>query len=121
MDIPKTFADLIVLIGSPLFIGVVMSLLIKEWVWFQDKAKWVKWAITLGICIILPVISQALRLYLPPAAWAFLEQWWPVVASGMGVWVASQVWNQFVNKKAERQVSVFDTTGLKKEDTKAEK
>jgi len=108
IEIPKTFMDVVGLLGSPLLIGVVLSLMFKEWVWFINQKTWVKWVMTLGVCVFLPIISTALKLYLPASAWTFLEQWWPVVASGLAVWVASQVWNQIYNKQIIRQTSVFD-------------
>jgi hypothetical protein len=121
IEIPKTFMAVVQLLGSPILLGVVLSLMFKEWVWFIGQKTWVKWVMTLGLCVFLPIISQALQLYLPAAAWQFLEQWWPIVASGLAVWVASQVWNQIYNKKIDRQYSVFETAATAKEDVKNSK
>jgi hypothetical protein len=88
--------------------------MLKEWPWFIGLPIWAKWTGTLLVCVLMPIISQVIQEFLPASAWTFLEHWWPFVAIGMGVWVASQVWNQVFNKKVDRQYSVFeDVSGNK--------
>jgi hypothetical protein len=115
IEIPKTFMQVVQLLGSPLLLGVVLSLMFKEWVWFIAQKPWVKWLMTLGVCLFLPILSQVLQEYLPASAWNFLEHWWPVAAGGLAVWVASQVWNQIYNKKIDRQYSVFEPAAATKQ------
>jgi hypothetical protein len=108
MEIPATFADLLKLIGSPIFIGIVLSLIIKQWVWFANQQPTVKWLFVGAICIVLPILSRALTLYLPPSVLLFIEDWWPTLAVGLGIWVTSQVWNDvFNNRIATRKQSLF--------------
>lgn len=107
MDIPKTFSDLLNTIGSPIFIGLVITFLLKEVPAFAKAKPWVKWTVTLLLSIFLPVASRALMLYLPPDVRAFMDQWWPTVAIGLGVWLSSQLGYQFITSKQQRKTSVF--------------
>ena len=94
MELPSTFKEFLVMIGSPVFIGVILSFLLVRWQWFvnlQNKTKF--WIVGL-VCIILPIISRALTLYLPIGVVAFVEEWYPTLVVGMGIWMSSQVWNK---------------------------
>lgn len=108
IEIPKTFLEVVKLLGSPLLIGIVLSLMLKEWVWFTGLKPWMKWTLTLLVSVLMPLLSRIIETYLPLNVMAFLESWWPTVAAGIAVWVASQVWNQIYNKKVDRQYSVFE-------------
>jgi len=94
MELPATFADFLSLIGSPIFIGVILSVILVRWTWFVNLSNKAKFWIVGAVSILLPIISQALVLYLPTGVSAFLEQWYPTVVIGMGVWMSSQVWNK---------------------------
>ena len=107
MELPSTFKDFLVLIGSPVFIGVILSFLLVRWQWFanlQNKTKF--WLVGL-VCIILPIVSRALTLYLPGGVVAFIEEWFPTIVIGMGIWMSSQVWNKLFG--AEGAISRADT------------
>lgn len=94
MELPNTFKDFLTMIGSPVFIGVIISVLLVRWPWFvnlQNKAKF--WLVG-AVCLILPIISKALTMYLPVSAVEFIEQWFPTLVLGMGIWMSSQIWNQ---------------------------
>ncbi|MBA4420257.1 MAG: hypothetical protein C0391_03845 [Anaerolinea sp.] len=94
MELPTTFQAFLTLLGSPIFIGVIISVLLIRWAWFvnlQTKAKfWIVGAISLG----LPIISRLLIIYLPGQVVVFVETWWPTLVGGMGIWMSSQVWNK---------------------------
>jgi len=94
MELPSTFKDFLTMIGSPIFIGVVLSVLLVRWAWFVNLTDKVKFWIVGGVSIILPIVSRALVLYLPTGAVDFIEQWYPTVIIGLGVWMSSQVWNK---------------------------
>jgi len=97
ITIPQTFMELVTLIGSPVFIGVVLSLLLKNWTWFMQLQSKVKWILTLLVAVALPVISRVLILYLPTGFVMIAEDWWPTLMIGFTVWVSSQVWNDTYN------------------------
>lgn len=101
MEIPTTFMDLLKLLGSPLFVGIVISLLASRWSWFVAQTNEVKFWLTGLICVVLPILSQATLTYLPPEWVTFCETWWPSVVIGMGVWVSSQAWYLILGKQAQ--------------------
>jgi hypothetical protein len=92
IEIPATFLDFLKLIGTPLFLGIVISLLSSRWVWFVAQTNEVKFWLTGLVCIALPILSQAALTYIPQGAVTVIEAWWPAVVAGMGVWVTSQAW-----------------------------
>lgn len=94
MNLPNSFKDFLTLIGSPVFIGVIISVLLVRWPWFVNLQNKIKFWIVGMICLILPIISKALTMYLPVGVVDFIEQWFPTVVLGMGIWMSSQIWNQ---------------------------
>lgn len=107
MEIPSTFVELLKLLGSPLFAGIVISLLATRWQWFQSQSSQVKFWLTGLVCVLLPIVSQAALTYLPADVVAFCETWWPSVVIGMGVWVSSQAWYQIFGKKSETESPII--------------
>jgi len=93
MEIPSTFKDFLTLIGSPVFIGVVISVLLVRWAWFVNLPSKSKFWIVGAVSVLLPIASQALVLYLPLGVVEFLEKWWPPFVIGIGVWTSTQIWN----------------------------
>ena len=94
MELPNTFKEFLSLIGSPIFIGVVISVLLVRWQWYVNLQNKVKFWIVGAICLILPIISRILILYLPAGVVEFIEQWYPTVVIGLGIWMSSQIWNK---------------------------
>jgi len=94
MVLPETFKDFLSLIGSPVFIGVLLSVILVRWAWFVNLPNKAKFWIVGGVSIFLPILSRALTLYLPVGMVDFIEQWFPTVVIGMGIWMSSQVWNK---------------------------
>jgi len=94
MVLPETFKDFLSLIGSPVFIGVILSVILVRWAWFVNLSNKAKFWIVGGVSIFLPILSRALTLYLPVGVVDFIEQWFPTVVIGMGIWMSSQVWNK---------------------------
>jgi len=94
MVLPETFKDFLSLIGSPVFIGVILSVILVRWAWFVNLSNKAKFWIVGGVSIFLPILSRALTLYLPVGMVDFIEQWFPTVVIGMGIWMSSQVWNK---------------------------
>ena len=94
MELPNTFKEFLSLIGSPVFIGIILSFVFVRWAWFVNLSSKAKFWIVGGISIFLPIASRALTLYLPVGIVEFVEQWYPTLVIGMGVWTSSQVWNK---------------------------
>lgn len=94
MELPNTFKDFLTLIGSPVFIGIIISVLLVRWAWFVNLQNKAKFWIVGAICLILPIVSKALTMYLPVGVVEFIEQWFPTLVIGMGIWMTSQVWNK---------------------------
>jgi hypothetical protein len=94
MELPNTFTDFLSLIGSPVFVGVIVSVLLVRWGWFMSLGNQAKFWLVGAVCIVLPFASKLLIVYLPGAAVVVIEQWWPTLVAGMGIWMSSQVWNK---------------------------
>ena len=94
MELPNTFKEFLSLIGSPIFIGIILSFVFVRWAWFVNLSSKAKFWIVGGISLLLPIASRALTLYLPVGIVEFIEQWYPTLVIGMGVWTSSQVWNK---------------------------
>ena len=99
MEIPSTFKDFLTLIGSPVFIGVVISVLLVRWAWFVNLPSKAKFWIVGAISILFPIASQALVLYLPAGVVVFIEFWWPPFVIGIGIWTSTQVWNNLFGER----------------------
>lgn len=112
-ELPQTFIEFVKLIGTPFFIGVMVSLVINYWAWFNKKSSAVKRIIVFFICVGFPIVSQLLLLYLPAAAIAFLEFWWPVLMIGVGSFIASQGWHAATKNKLNQVPVAQLTTGKK--------
>jgi hypothetical protein len=102
-QLPQTFIEFLKLIGSPVFIGILISLLIREWVWLSKQKSEVKVMVIFLLCVGFPIVSQVVILYLPIAAVAFIEAWWPVVMVGVGSFIASQVWHDYTKNKIRQE------------------
>lgn len=107
MELPSTFKDFLTLIGSPVFIGVIISVLLVRWQWFVNLQNKAKFWIVGAICLLLPIASRALTLYLPAGVVEFIEQWFPTLVVGMGIWMSSQIWNKLFG--ADGAISRADT------------
>jgi len=94
MELPNSFSEFLVFIGSPTFIGVIVSVVLVKWAWFVNLESQIKFWIVGGVSVLLPIISRALIIYLPAGALEFINEWYPTIVIGMGVWVSSQVWNK---------------------------
>lgn len=94
MELPSTFQEFLTMLGSPIFIGVIISVLLVRWPWYAGLTNKAKFWIVGAISILLPVLSHVLILYVPAQVNAVIEQWWPTVVGGMGIWMSSQVWNK---------------------------
>jgi hypothetical protein len=101
-ELPQTFIEFLKLIGSPVFIGVAVSLLVRESPWFELQKPIKKVLVVFGICMGFPIISNVLLLYLPVAVVAFLEMWWPVLMTGVGAFIASQIWHTYTKSKVRQ-------------------
>jgi len=98
MELPVTFKDFLVFLGSPVFLGIVISILLVKWAWFNSLGDKSKFWIVGAICLVLPIASRALTLYLPESAVIFIEDWWPTIVGGFGIWTTTQIWNKLFGK-----------------------
>jgi len=94
MELPNTFKEFLSLIGSPVFIGIILSFVLVRWTWFVNLSSKLKFWLVGAVSLLLPIASKAALLYLPAGFVDFIEFWWPTVVIGMGVWTTSQVWNK---------------------------
>ncbi len=118
-EIPETFGALVAWLALPSTGGIILATGLKQWTWYQSRKRWAKWSIALGMALVFTIGIKCAMLFIPgspfPAptyvtAWEFLEFWYPVVAQGLIVFVASGVWNdKYINSlPVEKQGSFFN-------------
>jgi len=117
-DIPDTVGGFFVWLGSAGVVGIVLSSGLKQWPWYQARKRGVKWILALVVALVIMVGAKSALLYIPgspyPApvfdtAWAFMEFWYPTVASAVLVFIASGIWNdKYINSlPVDKRGSVF--------------
>lgn len=116
-QVPVTFSQTLVYIGSVGFIGILVSVFFKKWAWFQVQPKNIKVWIVLGVCLFFPILSRALTLYLPPDFIKAAEAWWPTITAGLGMFASSQVYFEFQGNQAQTTQLTIAHIGEKKDET----
>ena len=119
MELPNTFKEFLSLIGSPVFIGIILSFVLVRWTWFVNLSSKLKFWSVGAVSLLLPITSKAATLYLPTAFVDFVEFWWPTVVIGMGIWTTSQAWNKLFGEKGaiSRAATIKEITAPTKQQT----
>lgn len=95
---PLTLVDLFKFIGTPLFIGFVVSFLLERIPWFQLLATDSKAIVALAISVLLPLFSYFLLNYVPVALIDALQPWYAAAVTGVIGFIGSQVWHKIFNQ-----------------------
>jgi len=71
--------------GAAVVAGVIISVLIEYWSWFQHRRQKTKVAVYVGLCVAVPLVATALSILTGVSgAWADVAgTWWPAVWSGL--------------------------------------
>ena len=65
--------------------GVIISLLVEYWAWFQALAQKTKVAVYVGLCVAVPLAATALSILTGEGgAWGDVATtWWPAFYAGL--------------------------------------
>lgn len=96
-QIPMTVIDLFKLIGSPVFVGFVLSNVLENIPLFQQLASSYKFVIFLIVCAIAAAASYALVTYTPSEFIKAIEPWYGQIV-GLIVLASADFWHKKVNK-----------------------
>jgi len=95
---PLTLVDLFKFIGTPLFIGFIVSFLLERVPWFQAQDANTKAIFAFTIAVVLPLISYALLNYVPQTLIDTLQPWYAAAVTGVIGFIGSQVWHKYFNQ-----------------------
>lgn len=86
-----TLTDALASIRDIAGLGIVISFLFAEIPFLRNLSKEKKRYAVLGLCIGLPLLSQAILLNVPEAYIQSIEPYWKVIALGFLAWTSSQI------------------------------
>ena len=71
--------------GAAVIAGVLISILVEYWAWFQAQAEKNKVAVYVALCVAVPLVATALSILTGVGgAWGDVPTtWWPAVYSGL--------------------------------------
>ena len=97
---PINLVDLFKFIGTPLFIGFVVSFLLERVTGFQMLPTDTKAVVALVISIALPLFSYFLLNYVPQGLIDALQPWYAAAVTGVIGFIGSQVWHKIFNQQS---------------------
>lgn len=109
IQIPLTIVELFKFIGTPVFIGVLVSFLLERVPWFQNLSSDVKALVALLLSVLLPILSYVLLNYVPASFVEALQPWYAAAVTGVIGFIGSQVWHKLF--KPESYIMLSDMEG----------
>jgi len=104
IQIPLTVLELFKFLGTPVFIGFLVSFLLERVPWFQQLNSDVKAIVALVIAIVLPIVSYALLNYVPQSFVEAVQPWYAAAITGVIGFIGSQVWHKLFKPDAYIEV-----------------
>ncbi len=95
--IPVTLVELFKFLGTPIFVGFIVSFLLERVSGFQALATELKALLSLALAAGFSLLSYWLVNYVPTAFIQALEPWYAAAVTGVIGFVASQVWHKIFN------------------------
>lgn len=94
IQIPLTVLELFKFLGTPVFIGFLVSFLLERVPWFQQLNSDAKALVALLLAIVLPIVSYALLNYVPASFVEAVQPWYAAAITGIIGFIGSQVWHK---------------------------
>jgi len=71
--------------GAAVIAGIIISVLVEYWNWFQARQQKSKVAVYVGLCVAVPLASTALAIATGEwGSWGDIGgTWWPAVYAGL--------------------------------------
>lgn len=97
---PGTVPDLpafLELLAGPtgwVVIGVLVSMVLSCWTWYNNQPSVLKQLIPIVISILVSTAARLLLTFVPESVWARLAPYWVITAGAIMTWVGSQGWYQ---------------------------
>jgi hypothetical protein len=95
-----SLVEFLKLLASGVIVGPAIAFLFERFKWFQNLSSdgrfWVVFALSIG----LPMLGTVLLQFVPANVWATLEPFWAALATGVMIWVGSQLAHRFEQKRA---------------------
>jgi hypothetical protein len=83
------------LLASGVIVGPAIAFLFERFKWFQNLSSdgrfWVVFALSIG----LPLLGATLLQFVPADVWTQLDPFWNALATGVLIWVGSQLAHRF--------------------------
>ena len=94
IQIPLTIVELFKFLGTPVFIGFLVSFLLERVPAFQLLSSDMKAIVSLVLAVLLPIVSYALLNYVPMSLIEALQPWYAAAITGVIGFIGSQVWHK---------------------------
>ena len=73
-------------------VGVLVSMLLARWDWYNAQPSAVKQALPVAISAGVSIVARLLLTYVPPAFWIASAPYWYIIAGTVMTWLGSQGW-----------------------------
>ena len=90
------------LLASGIIVGPAIAFLFERFKWFQNLSSDGRFWVVLALSIGLPMLGTILLQFVPADVWVQLEPFWNALATGVLIWVGSQLAHRFEQKRADR-------------------
>lgn len=103
-DIPELPALLQVLAGPQgwVILGVLVSMLLAKWAWYNAQASQLKQGIFLGMVATLSTLAYVMVTYIPATFWQATAPIWTIVAGITITWLGGNSWYALVVKNQRK-------------------
>ncbi len=89
---PQDLGEFMTWIGSNAAIGMVISWIMSNWAWFQDRPSGQKTLILYGVAVAMGVISRLAVSYVPAGVCEALQPYYTVLLTSVVIVGGQQLW-----------------------------
>ncbi len=95
---PQDLGEFLTWIGSNAAIGMVISWIMANWAWFQDRPSGQKTLILYGVAVTMGVVSRLAVTYVPAGVCTSLQPYYTVLLTSAVIVGGQQLWYAKVEK-----------------------
>ena len=97
-----SLVEFLKLLASGIIVGPAIAFLFERFKWFQNLSSDGRFWVVLALSVGLPMIGTVLLQFVPADVWAQLEPYWAALATGVMIWVGSQLAHRFEHERTDR-------------------
>jgi MFS family permease len=90
-----SLVEFLQMLASGIIVGPAIAFLFERFEWFQKLSGSARFWVILALSVGLPVLGTALLQLVPADIWAQLQPYWAALATGITIWIGTQVAHRF--------------------------